>query len=63
MALQAEDAHELTAFPPLCIFCLATCSPNNQVESVKKVLNEQKCALSTGFAIGQQSPYSGSRES
>jgi hypothetical protein len=55
--LQAEDAHELTAFSPLCIFCLATYSSNNQVESVKEVLNEQKRALSTGFAIGQQSLY------
>jgi len=55
MALRVEDAHELTAFSLLCIFCLVTCPSDNQVESVKKVLNKQKRALSTGFAIRQQS--------
>jgi len=55
MVLRAEDAHELTAFSPLCIFCLVICPFDNRVESVKKVLNKQRCALSTGFAIGQQS--------
>jgi len=55
MVLRVEDAHELTAFSPLCIFCLVTCPFDNRVESVKKVLNEQRRALSTGFAIRQQS--------
>ena len=54
MVLRAEDAHELTAFSPLCIFCLVICPFDNRVESVKKVLNKQRCAL---FAIGQQSHY------
>jgi len=56
MALRVKEAHELTAFPLFCIFCPTICSSNDQVGSVKRVLDEQKRALSTGFAIRQQSP-------
>ncbi len=57
MVSGAEGAHELTDFTLLCIFCSTICSSDDQVESVKKVLDEQKCALFTRLAIGQQSPY------
>ncbi len=56
MVSQAERAHELTDFTLLCIFCSAICSSDDQVESVKNVLDEHKCALFTRLAIHQQSP-------
>ena len=59
MALRVEEAHELTDFLLLCIFCSVICSCNDQVESVKKVSGEQKRALFTRLTIRQQSPYYG----
>src|SRR5260370_24202492 len=56
MVSRAEGAHELTDFTLLCISCSAICSSDDRVESVKKVLDEQKCALFTCLAIRQQSP-------
>ena len=55
MASRAEGAHELTDFTLLCISCSAICSSDDRVESVKNVLDEQKCALFTCLAIRQQS--------
>lgn len=55
MVARVEGAHELTDFTLLCISCSFMRSSDDQVESVKKGLGEQKCDLFTRLAIFQQS--------
>ena len=57
MVWRVENARELSGFSPLCAFSQDICSLDGPAEGVKAILDEQRRALFTCPAIGQQSPY------